>query len=294
MGNRKPKGVFIRNGIHKNSKKGIGPLMQDALKVHDDVKSLFSSDIFVATGEELDENLRDADFAIFYDKNYFLCQLLERNGIRCFNSYQAIDNCDCKANMYDIFAMNDIPHAKTVIFPSVYYQIDEHAAELIDKTIEYLKFPMVAKTFHGAKGIGVEKIDNKDELIKYLKTTNGWETLFQEYVEVDEETPYDIRVVVIGSEIKCVVKRVAKEGDFRSNLAQGGHCEQIELREDEKALTLKIAKVFGCDYCGIDLMRTKNGTICCEINSCPGFEAAFKLTGDNLYNDLIEYVQNQY
>lgn len=237
--------------------------------------------------------MRDVDFAIFYDKNYFLCQMLEKKGIRCFNSYQAIENCDCKANMYDIFATNDIPHAKTVVFPNVYNQIVEHSIDLIDKVIDYLKFPMVGKTFYGAKGMGVEKIDDKKVLCEYLQKTKGLGILLQEFVEVDEETPYDIRVVVIGSQIKCAIKRVAKEGDFRSNLAQGGHCEQIELREDEKELAQKISKAFGCAYCGIDLMRTKKGTICCEINSNPGFEGAYGLTGQNLYCDLIQYAKSQ-
>lgn len=50
MGKKEPKGVFIRNGIYKNSDNVLGRLMQEALDEHDDIQSLFSSDLFVPIG----------------------------------------------------------------------------------------------------------------------------------------------------------------------------------------------------------------------------------------------------
>ena len=36
------------------------------------------------------------DFAIFWDKDVYLCRSLERLGVRTFNSAKAIENCDNK------------------------------------------------------------------------------------------------------------------------------------------------------------------------------------------------------
>lgn len=255
------------------------------------IKIITSNNLFYTLNGDLPDELAGLDYVVFYDKDCGLMKCLENHGIRCFNSSQTILDCDNKAIMYAIMEKHKIPFAKTSVMPFLFSFSVDRLENYIKSLIHSFGFPMVAKKFHGSQGLSVFKIENEEQLRKIIVEKYSDGLLFQEFVEVDENNPYDIRVNIVGNEICSSVKRVAKNGDFRSNLGSGGYAQKIEISEQEKEIALLTAKAFGCDFCGVDILRTKNGPLVCEINSNPSFKSTMEVYGKNVLENIFVYCE---
>lgn len=155
------------------------------------------------------------------------------------------------------------------------------------------KFPFIAKDVIGSCGTGVFKISNDRELEELIKKFNSnlkiKALLIQRFLPKAE----DLRVVMLGGKIVGAMKRVAKLGNFLSNFSQGGMVEEYKIEDDSEAgkVAVDTVKLFKLDYCGVDLMRNKEGKwIVLEVNrSCQfeGFESATKI---NVARAIINYL----
>jgi hypothetical protein len=57
--------------------------------------------------------LNEYDFCIQLVKDKYISKILNKNNIRCFNSYESIENCDDKMSTYILFSNNDIKMPNT-------------------------------------------------------------------------------------------------------------------------------------------------------------------------------------
>ncbi|MDD2399178.1 MAG: RimK family alpha-L-glutamate ligase, partial [Sulfurovum sp.] len=82
--------------------------------------------------------------------------------------------------------------------------------------------PLVLKILEGTQGVGVVLAETKKAAKSVLDAFNGMNVnlLVQEFIE--EAGGADIRAIVIDGEVVGAMKRQGAEGDFRSNLHQGG------------------------------------------------------------------------
>lgn len=76
--------------------------------------------------------------------------------------------------------------------------------------------------------------------------------IFEEYIS--ESYGVDLRLHVVGGKCVASVKRIAKEGDFRSNVTNGGKMYPHEATEQEKELAIAAAAAVKADFAGIDLL----------------------------------------
>src|SRR5690606_28330384 len=113
--------------------------------------------------------------------------------------------------------------------------------------------------------------------------------LLQEYIE--EAKGEDIRAIVVDGVVVAAMKRKCKSGDFRSNLHRGGTSEMIILSSQEEKIALKAAKAMGLGFCGVDILKSKNGPLVLEINSTPGLEGIEKTSGKNVSKSVIGYIE---
>ena len=113
--------------------------------------------------------------------------------------------------------------------------------------------------------------------------------LVQEFIA--ESAGSDIRCFVIGDKVVAAMKRQGAEGEFRSNLHNGGNAEMIKITPNERAMAVKAAKVLGLNVAGVDLIRSDRGPLVLEVNSSPGLEGIEKTTGKNVANSIIEYIE---
>lgn len=152
--------------------------------------------------------------------------------------------------------------------------------------------PLVLKIIEGTQGVGVVLVDSEKAAKSVLDAFYGLDVnlLVQEFIE--EAGGADIRAFVVGGEIVGAMKRQGSDGDFRSNLHQGGSAVVYKLNRKEKATALAAAKAMGLGICGVDMIPSKRGPLVMEVNSSPGLEGIEKATKVNIAAKIMDYIEN--
>lgn len=161
-----------------------------------------------------------------------------------------------------------------------------------DETFPPLEFPMIVKKLESSKGEGVFLAQSTKDVAHIFAKTGEEELLLQEYFP--EAFGTDIRAFVIGDKIQAVMKRTAQPGEFRSNIALGATGEPCELEPHESELILKTVRTLGLQVSGVDLLRTRKGSLVLEANPCPGLEGIEKYNQQNLAASIIQYAEELY
>jgi ribosomal protein S6--L-glutamate ligase len=151
--------------------------------------------------------------------------------------------------------------------------------------------PLVLKILEGTQGVGVVLVDSEKAAKSVLDAFYGMDVnlLVQEYIE--EAGGADIRVLVVNGEVVGAMKRQGAEGDFRSNLHQGGSAKAHKLTRKEKSTALSAAKAMGLGVCGVDMIPSARGPLVMEVNSSPGLEGIEKSTGIDIAGKILDYIE---
>jgi len=154
--------------------------------------------------------------------------------------------------------------------------------------------PVVIKLLEGTQGIGVVLAETKKAAESVLDAFYGLKTniLIQEFIKESKGT--DVRAFVVDGKVVGAMKRVGKEGDFRSNLHRGGKAFPIKLTKEEKETALKAAKALGLGIAGVDMLQSNRGPLLMEVNSSPGLEGIEKATGIDIASKIIKYVEKKH
>ncbi len=287
------KGIVVINGYPKEEKFiRQGRRIADELKALGVEVSLLKNGELYATVEE-DGNFRcqqakGVQFAVYLDKDKYLGYALEGQGIRLFNSPRAVELCDDKMRTYQALSGANVKMVKSIAAPLCYTKGAKVNEAFCKAVATELGFPLVAKTSYGSFGNGVRRIHGYPELVKAEQELLFTPHLYQAYIA--ESSGRDIRVLVIGGKAVAAMERVAKAGEFRSNVELGGKGRKIALPAEYKAGAERAAKFLGLDYCGVDLLEGKEGAILCEVNSNAFFEGMEEATGVNIARLYAEYI----
>ena len=154
--------------------------------------------------------------------------------------------------------------------------------------------PFVIKLLEGTQGRGVVLTETMGAAISAIETMKKIDAniLIQEFIS--EANGEDIRAIVVGDEVVASMKRVAKPGEFRSNVHLGGRVEDYKLTDQEKNSAIKAAKVLGLSVAGVDLIQSKRGPLVLEVNSSPGLEGIERASGIDVADKIIEYLEKQH
>jgi len=151
--------------------------------------------------------------------------------------------------------------------------------------------PCVIKMLEGTQGKGVVLADNEkaaESVIDLLRGLNA-HFLVQEFIE--EAKGADIRCFVVGDKVIASMKRQGKEGEFRSNLHQGGTAEAVKITKEERRTAVEAAKAMGLNVAGVDILRSNHGPSIMEVNSSPGLEGIEKNTDINVAQKIIQFIE---
>lgn len=151
--------------------------------------------------------------------------------------------------------------------------------------------PLVLKILEGTQGVGVVLVDSEKAAKSVLDAFYGMDVnlLVQEFIE--EAGGADIRVLVVDGQVVGAMKRQGAEGDFRSNLHQGGSATAHKLSRKEKSTALAAAKAMGLGVCGVDMIPSSRGPLVMEVNSSPGLEGIEKSTQLDIAGKIMEYIE---
>lgn len=232
----------------------------------------------------------EVDFVVFLDKDRYLARMIEKSGVRMFNSAEAIECCDDKMLTYITLSDNGVPMPDTIPCMLCYTENKKVSADFLNK-VASLGFPLIAKTSFGSLGKGVflvhdfAELETMEEKLKFLPH------LYQSYLSAHRGT--DIRIIVIGGRtVACMLR--SNPDDYRSNIGEGGTGTKIIPDPEFIAVAERAAAILQLDYCGVDLLIDDNNRpVLCEVNSNAFFTGIEKCTGINVAKKYVEYIMKK-
>ena len=231
------------------------------------------------------------DFAVYLDKDKYLGQLLECTGLRLFNSARAVEWCDDKLLTYIALRDSGLRLASVIPSPLCYTKGAKPNEKFLEGVVKKLGFPLVAKKSFGSFGAGVQLVHGMPELKEVAQAWLHEPHFYQQFIP--DTKGRDIRVIVVGGRALGCMERVAKEGEFRSNIELGGVGRKVQPPKEYLLAAETAAKALGLDYCGVDLLETAEGPVLCEVNSNAFFEGFEAVTGIDVATAYAKHIVSQ-
>ena len=153
--------------------------------------------------------------------------------------------------------------------------------------------PLVMKLLQGTQGQGIVLAETRKAAESVMSAFRQLDAdiMVQEYIK--ESSGTDIRAFVIGNRVVAAMKRVAPEGEFRSNLHRGARVEKVTLTNEESQVAIKAAKILGLRIAGVDLMRSNRGPLILEVNSSPGLQGIESSTKTDVARQMITFIERK-
>ncbi len=235
-------------------------------------------------------DIPEAEFGIFWDKDVQLGYMLEKRGLRLFNSSKSVALCDNKAYTHMALA-NRLPMPKTICAPMSFKGVGYNDDAFLDDIGKELRYPYVIKECFGSFGRQVYFIHSRADAEALLHGMDGTPLIFQEFIRTS--IGRDLRINVVGGEVKAAMLRV-NENDFRANITNGGSAMAYEPNEEQRRIALEACRLLGAEFAGVDLLFGKNGEMTlCEVNSNAHFKSIYECTGVNLADALLAYIDKE-
>ena len=245
-----------------------------------------TSDSFtVPMGEPICKDARP-DFILFWDKDIHLARRLESEGIRLFNSADAIEICDNKILTASALS-GKIATPKTIISPKTFEGVGYNSLIFVENATRVLGLPLIIKEAYGSFGAQVYLAKTLDEAKNIITSLGHKDFIMQEFIS--ESIGRDVRVNVVGGKVVSAMERY-NENDFRSNISNGGSMKKIVLTPEIEAIAIKAAEIIGLDFAGVDVLFGNDGPIVCEVNSNPHFKSSLECTGVDMSEKIMDYI----
>lgn len=199
-------------------------------------------------------------------------RMFETMGVTLINTMDAIEKTGDKLYSFQL-AKQHVPEVK---IPKTMYITANTSLETIK---EEIGFPLVLKIMYGFQGKGVSLIKTEDQLKDILNivfaSEFGDEIIAQEAIM--SSAGRDIRVVVGAGEVVHTFMR-HNEGEFKSNIHQGGSLEEFQAPQALIDASIKLAEAFDLKLGSIDYLIGENEDefYLCELNSVPGISYIFE------------------
>ncbi len=286
------KGVIVTNAYYNTST----PTFQ-AERIKTELERLNSAvyiyknnayDSYIGEDGRVITSMQGLDYAVFLDKDKYLSRILDKAGVRMFNSTAAIEVCDDKMLTHLALSGSGIKMPVTVPAPLCYNQSAEVPVEEAEKVIKILGLPVVVKSSFGSLGREVFLARDKEELLQIMGALKCKAYIFQQYIP--SSAGKDVRIIVIGGKAFSAMLRKS-DCDFRSNVDIGGAGYQYTPSASFIETAERAAQILGLDYCGVDLLFGEDGEpILCEVNSNAFFREMERVTGKNVGRAYAEYI----
>jgi ribosomal protein S6--L-glutamate ligase len=205
----------------------------------------------------------------------------EMLGIPVINTAQAISQSRDKLRSLQLLARHAIDIPKTVMART--------PAQISRALQEVGGPPVVLKLVQGTQGIGVMLAETQTALEAILDTLwgLGQNILIQEFIP--ESRGRDIRALVVGGRVVASMRRIARVGEFRSNIHRGGEGRLVKLPTEYERVAIESARVTGLTVAGVDMLESRMGAKVIEINSSPGFEGLEAATGLDIARLILTF-----
>lgn len=198
---------------------------------------------------------------------------LSLGGVRVVNGRASLLNAHDKLQTARLLASAALPHPRTwhVTTP---------------RQVEDLELPLVLKPRFGSWGADVFRCETADSLARTLGLLQSRPWFVRHGALAQELIPthgFDLRLVVAGGQVVGATERVARRGEWRTNVSLGGTRRTAHPTSEAKALAIAAAGIIGAGLVGIDLLPVENGHVVLELNGAVEFDRAYDLDGVDVF-----------
>ena len=180
-----------------------------------------------------------------------------------------------KVKQTELFILLDIPHPRTR-----FYQGSQRSEDILKDFC----YPFIAKLPRGSsQGRGVFLIRTHEDLHRYLEMSDL--AYIQEYLPIDR----DLRIVLVGAKVVHAYWRIARPGEYRSNVSLGGRISFYDIKDEHLRFAEKVALLCKFDEVGLDICICQDKCLVLEANMVYGLKG-FEKAGLNIYQLLTERI----
>ncbi len=213
------------------------------------------------------------DRHLILDRVYFLQTYLGKPVFPDLNMYYCFND---KIKQNQILKFLDVPQLPT------YVTFDQTEAL---RNLSCFGFPVILKDAHSCEGKGVFKLESVAELrsmVEEIFSETGFYRphlhcrikgylYLQKYVS---DLGQDLRVITIGGRVAAAYWRLAPEGEWKTNISNGGQACFENIPESALDICLDISEKLGYHWMSYDLIVKKDRVYVCEFSPVFGVKGA--------------------
>ncbi len=202
-------------------------------------------------------------------------------GVPCVNNHGPIARSRNKFGCLQLLARKGIRVPDTLM---------SRYPRRLDKLIERVGgTPVIMKLLKGTQGTGVIFAESEASVESMLETiwSLGEDIMLQRFIK--ESKGRDLRVLVVDGKAVSAMRRIGREGEFRSNIHRGGVGESFKCTPPVESAAIRAAEACGLKLAGVDVLESEHGPMVIEVNSSPGFQGLEEATGDNVARMIAKY-----
>ncbi len=149
---------------------------------------------------------------------------------------------------------------------------------------------VVLKPIFGSNGQGLVQFDGDTKQAPPFFSETGV-AIAQEYIA---NAGWDARILIVGSDA-FAMKRVAADGEWRTNISCGGRAELFTPPKDWLQLAHSAACAVGATIAGVDILPGSDGSPwILEVNAVPGWQALQTVTRENISTAILNTVRQHF
>ena len=220
---------------------------------------------------------------VSYFKSVHATAALEGLGAHIINSLRTATVCGNK-----LFAHMELQKAG-VKTPNAFSAFSEESAIA---ALDNLGYPAVIKPTIGSWGRLIALLRDRDAANAVIEDREHMFPIYQVYYfeELVSRPPRDIRAIVIGDTVVAAIYRYSGPGEWKTNMALGGHAEACPLTNELEDICIKATKAVEGQIVGVDLMESReHGLIVHEINNTTEFRNTVRVTGVDIPGLMVDF-----
>jgi len=221
--------------------------------------------------------------SISYFKSVHSTAVLQGLGARVINPLHAAIMCGNK-----MYAHMELEKAGIRTPKAVAAFSEESAIEILDK----IGYPAVIKPTVGSWGRLIALLRDKDAARAIIEDREHMFPLYHVYYfeEFVSRPPRDIRAIVIGDKVAAAIYRYSGAGEWKTNMALGGHAEMCPVTNELEDICIKATNALNGQIVGVDLMESNSeGLVVHEVNNTTEFKNTVRVTGVDIPGLMIDY-----
>jgi ribosomal protein S6--L-glutamate ligase len=205
------------------------------------------------------------------------------DGIHILNPPRAVETCVDKYLTNVRLAQAGLPTPPT------------HVAQQADDALaafEQLGGEVVVKPLFGSEGRGMVRLSDPETAWRTFHVLERTAQVIYQQRFV-RHPGWDLRAFVIAGRVVAAMKRSSR-GGWRTNVAQGGTAERVELSRAEASLAVRAAEAVGCPVAGVDLLPGPGGELfVIEVNAVPGWRALAPTCGIDIAAEVVRFLATE-